>query len=156
MQLCVSTGVNAEIVNNEEYFTLFCEGEKSTGFNWKRGNWHKASFITEKHIIKKLNPEESSRCTSMDNRSDFKDGCYNIRVLGENFNDSKTEKCIEYWWPGESKVNHLARIICSNSGWKIKPNGWFHKATLNSSLSDSPEGDYKDSLSLTIGKCSTL
>ena len=49
----ISNYSNAEITSYDERFTLLCEIEGSTGFNWSNGNWHQANFIAGQKYIKK-------------------------------------------------------------------------------------------------------
>jgi|GEM_PF-1947539 len=189
--LLLSLVANSEITDADEKFALLCEVEKSTGFHWKKRDWHQANFITgQKYIIKKhsksLNinsPEyisygsKSERCKYGQEKDYIStgylktDGCYSIKIFGEKDKWSSYGLCKEHWDKDEQSNLSLSQINCdtlTTGSWKISPNEWFHKSMVHSSLEANPKGfkgdgiisgipdDYKDSLSLTVGKCSEI
>jgi len=189
--LPIALVVNSEITNVDEKFTLLCVDEKSTGFNWKKGDWHQTNFITgQKYIIKKHDKPLSSNSpgyvrNSTENRlcafnqresrewttSVSQDGCYSIKEFGKETRMVDYTICREDWSKDQQSKLSLKEIFCkkraTNSEWIISPNEWFHRSNMHSNLDSDPKGfvldgvkelpdDYKDSLSISVGKCSEI
>ena len=168
-------GLSNAVSSVDDYYTALCVTEKSTGFNWEDNNWKQYNFTQSKYVVKKLNPAEvlEIQCSDTKDRnndsyySGFDEfntyGCYSIKRLGYDGFDGKQD-CAERWstYPkqdGEKypKMKKLEKVWCSLlNDFKFSPNGWFHKnAAVNSSSLES-SSKYKDSLVLSVGKCSTI
>ena len=173
---------NAEITSYDEQFTVFCEIESSTGFNWSNGNWHQTKFKAgEQYLIKKESEEHSK-----DNKvslcplkflkkepEDFpysvvRDGCYSMKELKSNTNYT-SEPCRE-WWDKDSM--ELFKLSCPQSLGRpkmvFKPNGLMHIHNDELNLNANPKAqyfsngdlylpaDYKNSMFIGFGRCSTI
>jgi len=188
--LPIALVVNSEITNVDEKFTLLCETEKSTGFYWKKGDWHQTNFIAgKKYIIKKhdkplsidspdyvRNSSENESCAFNQSESIewttsiSQDGCYSIKEFGKESGYSNYSICREDWSKDKQSKLSLKEISCErrfNREWNISPNGWFHSSFMHSDLDSEPKrvvfdgveqfpDDYKDSLFITVGKCSEI
>jgi hypothetical protein len=172
---------NAEITDTNEKFTLLCKVEKSTGFNWKKGDWYQTNFKAgEMYIIKKHDkplsidsPDyvyesgvKNSSCRYGQEKDGYSniDGCYSIKEIGEK--SKPYTICREYWPKGKQ----LKKISCNflGSEWDISPNEWFHRTTVLADLDSEPQGytdrsgvvlippGQKDSLVLSVGRCSEI
>ena len=186
--ILTSSYSNAEITSYDERFTLLCEIEDSTGFNWSNGNWHQANFIGgQKYIIKKQDDEKSRDAEDYDDSevknmfctfeqeeeyenasSIHRDACYMIKKFGEESHAMNSKLCRETWDKVGQGSLKLDTVGCT---WgypqmSFKPNGLIH--VFNSgSLESNPEGfidngvtiippDYKDSMYIAFGRCSTI
>ncbi|WP_435187477.1 hypothetical protein ACMAZA_04820 [Pseudothioglobus sp. nBUS_23] len=185
----ISNYSNAEITSFDERFTLLCEIEDSTGFNWSNGNWYQANFKAgQKYIIKKQDDEKSEDAddydyakvknmfcsygqeAESDNASYItRDGCYMIKEFGEESTAFNSKLCRERWSKDSQGSLKLDKVDCSvwgNPEVRFKPNGLIHVHNLGS-LESSPKGvidngvtiippDYKDSMYIAFGRCSTI
>lgn len=167
---------NAEIVNEKNYYNALCIADKSVGFSWEHSNWKKTNFYTSKYIVQKVKIENPYKHKNTKSSAscfiDIKDmpkpkwykvkgkekkweyGCYNIRQTGDKFYNHTSELCTEVWKKDYNGKQYLESIDCKY--FKFRPNGWFHQVSINDNTENNPKKDYKDSLSISIGKCSTL
>ena len=186
--IVMSSYSNAEITSYDERFTLLCEIEDSTGFNWSDGNWHRTNFKGgQKYIIKKQDDEKSEDAEDFDfdkvkntfcaygqeeevenYSSVYRDGCYMIKEFGEESTEFNSKLCRETWDKDEQGSLKLDMVGCT---WgfpqmSFKPNGLIHTYS-GGSLEANPEGwvedgvtkipaDYKDSMYIGFGRCSTI
>jgi hypothetical protein len=186
--IVMSSYSNADINSVDERFTLLCEIEDSTGFNWSDGNWHRTNFKGgQKYIIKKEADEKSiddadfnysdatyEMCTySQKGESRFftsvsRDACYSIKEFGKELNFVDSNTCRETWSIDEQGVETLDTVNCPyhSKEMTFKLNGLIHTYS-GGSLEASPEGwivdgvtkipaDYKDSMYIGFGRCSTI
>jgi len=185
--LLISSFSNAKITSYDERFTLLCEIEDSTGFDWSNGNWHRTNFKAgQKYIIKKQDDEKSvdakdydrdkvkNQLCSWGQEGEYKsggyaasrDGCYLIKELGEESNQGNFRTCREFWnsYEGSWKLDTIhCPVGLIIPQMTFKPNGLIHLYK-SGSLEANPKGDkesnippdYKDSMYLSFGRCSTL
>ena len=161
----------------DEYFTSLCISKSSTGFNWENNDWSVVDFTTgTKYLAKRVNPAEAEgyQCQGAKNRENdyyyteiptnehqlIRDGCYVIKPFGIDFPSFKVN-CSEVWSTFERvdsntnpKTRKLETVMCWDRNFFFSPNGRFHTAKLHGDVDNS--STYKDSLSLTEGKCSVL
>jgi len=161
----------------DDYYSSLCIAEDSTGFNWKNNNWKQTNFIPAKYIVNRVDPATVKvwQCPESKDRGDdyyspssqslntF--GCYSIKRFGEDDFDRRFD-CSERWSTYEKqndetnpKVKKLESVACNEASvftrqFAFKPNGWFHTSLFHFML--QRESTYKDSLSVSVGKCSTL
>ena len=168
-------GLSNAVSSVDDYYTALCVTEKSTGFNWEDNNWKQYNFTQSKYVVNKLNPAEVSEFQCSETKDRNKDiyfsnddefetyGCYSIKRLGYDELVAKLD-CSERWstYPkqdGEKypKMKKLEIVWCSLSkDFKFSPNGWFHSNAQVTSSSLESSSEYKDSLVLSVGKCSTI
>ncbi len=174
--LIFSTPLFAEIKTSNIFFTLMCISEKSTGFNWKQGDWKYANFKESKYIIEKIEPEDihlisgkslpKSGFCQLNGKNDPQTleilntsyGCYNLRRFGEPFFNGNSKVCLEFW-NGKGTNRVLEKVTCESSTNPITfaPDGWFHSATLHDYVEKSrPDNHDKDSLAIEVGKCAVI
>ena len=178
LSLCFIGSANA-VSSPDDYFTSLCIGEKTTGFNWVDNSWKSVNFNpeTQKYIAKKVDPAEltDSQCHFSRN-SDMYDryftlssnnqpklstnGCYSIYRFGGPELHFRFE-CNEIWSTyarqdeeTNPKTRKLESVSCEITDFRFAPNGWFHTSFVHKNL--KAIADYKDSISVSVGKCSTL
>jgi hypothetical protein len=137
-------------------FKALCISDKETGFNWKSGDWVQTNFNAgEKLLVQKLampNPfcKEEVKSTFSGVGVFLSKGCYLINVMGSPptllFD---TEMCDEFWEEQSIRAIHCRRF-------SFHPDGRFIRLPWHSDISNNPKNDNKDSLVLSVGKCSRL
>lgn len=160
----------------DDYFTSLCISESSTGFNWEKNAWKAVNFKAgTKHLITKVNPNEARNyeCTDTKNLEDdsyftnsnnepklVREGCYVIKEFGLDTLEYKKD-CLEVWstFPRGSddinpKTKKLESVQCWDDGFYFSPNGLFQTSYVHGDVSNY--SNYKDSLTVSVGKCSTL
>ena len=162
----------------DESFTSLCIADSSTGFKWDNNDWESVNFTPgEKDLVKRLNPSDikNYQCSQTKNREiDYfyinqainepqlvRYGCYTIKPFGSDFDDNYPTDCHELWSTFkrvsediDPKIRRLESVQCWDRNFYFSPNGRFHKASLNGDVRSAIQ--FKDSLSLSEGKCSTL
>ncbi|MBQ0945136.1 hypothetical protein KAK07_17495 [Ideonella sp. 4Y16] len=148
----------------EEPFKALCVAEKSTGFNWKSGQWVQANFKAErKLIVQKLDldkyrtkPAHERPLACSDDAMNSYDskvlskGCYLIKEMGSpTFIMFDSEVCIE-----AQVGDRLQSVQCKKL--TFNPDGAFIEYPWHSDISPKPKDDYKDSLIVSVGTCSRL
>ena len=154
-------------------FKQLCVADMSTGFNWKNGNWVPVRFKEKRYIVSKIDPPKSLNLASergeimafvectlpqkdteeliLDNFHHFP-ACLKIQILGEdrpNFLD-----CWETHIKDEEE-KWSTKISCGNE-FAFSPNGHFHSSIFHDNVDSKPKNDYKDSLSISVGKCGSI
>ena len=174
---------NAEITSDDEQFMVLCEIENSTGFNWSNGNWHQINFKAgEQYLIKKESEEHGedimvSMCSNRLLKQEpkdlpnwvIRDGCYSIKKLKPNIRSYLSEPCRETWSKDNMKLDNIScPQALGRPKMVFKPNGLMHihKDELNLNANPKaqyfPNGDlylpadYKDSMFIGFGRCSTI
>jgi|TARA_R110002012_G_scaffold253766_1_gene432819 hypothetical protein len=161
----------------DESFTSLCIADSSVGFNWEKNDWKNVNFTPGKYIAKRLKLSETKnyQCSgAKDRMSDYfytnesinepelsRYGCYIIKRFGDDFYDNFPIDCYETWSTTkrisddiDPKLIKLKAVMCSDRNFFFSPNARFHQATLHGNVDNY--SNYKDSLSLSEGKCSTL
>ena len=148
------------ISDYEGGYSTLCIEENSVGFNWRDNKWIKTGFIGSKYLVKKISHSELKEWQKkelydenylyLDRKDDefrIMKNYYNIRRFGDKFIPLFNQTCSELWDGKE-----LESIQCPN--FIFKPDGYFHRSSIHGSLDE--KDDYKDSLSLSYGKCSKI
>jgi hypothetical protein len=158
-------------------FKQLCIADGSTGFNWVNGGWQRANFKPKKYIISKITPpeniEEANKnkdhnefmswhiCHKKMIEEDERQGlsgyrrfnaCLKVQQVGKKHYDFKACDEVHIKFKGMK----IWRIKISCDDLKIDPNGYFHMAYIHSNLEAKPKDDYKDSLSVSVGKCADI
>ena len=165
------------VTSVDESFTSLCVPDSSTGYNWEENDWKRVNFTPgEKDLVKRLNPSDvrNYQCSQTKNRENDnfytnqainepqlgRYGCYEIKPFGTDYLNFPID-CYETWSTFkrvsediDPKIRRLESVQCWDRNFYFSPNGRFHKATLHGDVSNISK--YKDSLSLTEGKCSTF
>lgn len=150
-------------------FRALCVSDKETGFNWKAGDWVPVNFKAgTKVVVQKLDlatyeskpfNERPMRCTKEEMRTGEllagnARGCYHIKEMGMNpplmFNAEVCEEKVDY----SSGMVELVSVKCGQM--TFHPDGGFIRLPSHDNVSRMPPKDYKDSLVLSVGKCSRL
>lgn len=172
--LAVCSPLYAQITDPKAVFTAMCISDKSSGFDWRKGNWDYSNFVPSKYIVEKLMPEDyqpgkgiprSGMCkTEIQRRETYLSedvgylyGCYNKRRFGSTFYSVASRVCLEVW-KGKVPNRVLESVSCENSiqPFTFAPDGWFHLASIHENLENTPKDDYKDSLFVEVGKCAVI
>jgi len=170
-----SISISKETRFSEELdFSSLCIAEQSTGFNWEKGEWVRTNFILNKYLVKKIHQDKLSsgqlwQCLGNDGKRTeemlpFESGkethlitrCYEVKEFGEEL--ALPEFCSEYYRNNGNGDLKLYEIRCSQSNMNMRTNGRFTISNTKS-IGDFPWDDledYSDSLSISIGNCSTL
>lgn len=94
--LIVSHVLAVDVEPWPEEYTILCSSEKSTGFNWRNGDWHEVQFKnTQRLIVKPLIPdlmcqygkgthEDDIHYESSAGIYELKRVCLNVGEVGEN------------------------------------------------------------------------
>ena len=170
--------VSAGITDAREPLTILrqlCIADHGTGFNWKNGAWMQVNYVEPKYVVLKVDypstfPEESLGdefmrylyCTlvfdgeSGMNLETFKsyNACLRVQQVGEEH--STYFACTENHSQDKETGRWGINFSCSNNGFDafhMRPNGRFHKGHIHGNVQDKPKDDYKDSLTIYVGKC---
>jgi len=145
--------------------TMICESEQSIGFRWVKGKWKSTDFIADRYIIAKRaamkSGQEKGGCQGMStaalidrqNGEARLSGCYAIRRAEESLKAAREQVCSERL--RRENGRWLVRaIVCDR--FAFRPDGWFHRTSLHDDLTDRPQDDRKDPMSVTVGHCRTV
>jgi hypothetical protein len=145
--------------------TMTCESEQSIGFRWVKGQWKSTDFIADRYVIVKRSARQAGRekggCLGMsaavlvDRQSGEArlSGCYAIRRAEEGPESAREYLCSERL--RRENGRWLVRaIVCDR--FAFRPDGWFHRTSLHDDLTDRPQDDSKNPLSVSVGHCRTL
>lgn len=165
LALALALAAGSTVPYLKDTYSIICNGEQSTGFNWKDGDWVKANFKPSQYVISKnsdnkcLEPLGNSQNTVFEtSKFHSRSVCLNVRGFGEKYSAYLSEVCDEYY--SQSKNEDWEITISCRRGIhgdiKLSPDGRFHASSLHSNLGDKPKGDYKDSLSVDVGRCAVV
>ncbi len=145
------------------YFRSVCASEQESGFNWRKGAWVAVTFKAgTQTLIQKLDVvalqskpllERPTLCkveaptvfgTWTENKA-----CYLIRDIGSPKTTLNAEMCSEHFLDDK-----LLKVSCRSM--TFVPDGPYVSTPEYPDISASPKDDYKDSLVLSVGKCSRL
>ena len=149
---------------------ILCEEEKSIGFDWKNKKYVQSNYIKRKIIFKKINVFTDTKILKKCNSgysfwlSSEKDNitknwavlnrCYSRQNLGNKpfFGYCKEHyNVIQTGVPMSSKNSQIWKIECQE--FKFDPDGLFLSSPIKTSFDLSSNADYKDSFSISHGKC---
>ena len=153
----------AQITDRNDLFSTRCIEEQKTGFNWINNSWVKVNFKGSKFIVKKRRsgyntPDEITCMISLKMKPKNELGsnavysCYNIKKIGHEFNYLNTVACLELWGGDKLDGEKIIMVLCDNLNFS--PNGYFHMSRIHENLKEKSE--QKDSMYISIGKCSTF
>lgn len=149
-------------------FKTLCIEDKATGFNWKSGDWIQTNFKAgDKLLIQKIDmttnskkpieeqyiPCQQTELISSVDKYLYLKACYSVRNFGVEPLPGHLldgEMCYELL-----ENNNLKSIMCQGKGITFHPNGDFIQ-TRGVNIDPFPKDGYKDSLVLSVGKCSRL
>lgn len=164
-------------------FKSICTPSTSIGLSWKQDDWEpslfdrrKDSLMVEKvdcaSYLRRPESEQFNKCGPEAPLSAIRKGGYDgsanilagagviifdtvshysIRLMGQSFQANQVETCFERYYGGR-----LMHITCPDSRIRFLPNGMFIETPSDSSVDVRSVGNYKDSLAITVGKCSSL
>tara|TARA_X000000950_G_C13889236_1_gene650143 strand:+ start:1185 stop:1742 length:558 start_codon:yes stop_codon:yes gene_type:complete len=148
-------------------FSVLCEEEKAIGFDWKNNKYVQSNYKTSKVILKKISPKTKGLlgkiCKSKLERFNKKypwsfvfPRCYSFQYMGKK---ASFRLCEEFYSRDNSKIE---QISCGqiNPGdmfefntFKFNPDGLFLSKPNDGSFDVDSDTDYKDSFSISHGKC---
>lgn len=140
-----------------EQYTLYCKGEKATGFDWQSNDWVAMNFKPRDYIVIK---SPNNQCPDVNAKANpqfvpNKEVCVNIREAGTNFN-FLSRNCTEYY-PSSLSPNKQPFLSCKhslNESFATSFNGWFQRSYFHSVVAS--EIATKESLVIEVGKCSQI
>ena len=156
-------------------FKVICVEEKSTGFNWDADNWVQKNFKANKKIIiqkidmdrfnglemdPNLTPKFCSEPTPQSLAGGI--GCYLFNEVGKKASIVDAGDCFELF---DHSTNMPKYVDCRGGGSiqghvVFKPDGDFvrfsNSTTVGYDISNVDTDEKRDSLTVTVGKCSAL
>lgn len=158
--LVLLSATSLQAADMPDQYTLYCKGEKATGFDWQSNDWVPMTFKPVDYIVVK---SPNNKCFDVDGKVKeaegafrWKEVCINIRESGKEYEPYLSVKCTEYY-PDPSRTKWTASLNCRSLSYKsflTSFNGWFHRSSIHDDLAS--RSDYKDSLLVEIGKCSQI
>lgn len=150
MLLSAHGGLSAQHTAPSPFKTL-CVSEKATGFDWTPGNWVQKNFKPgEQLLIQKIVGQEPYCEADVTSGAFGTKGCYYIKALGSPASVFDfPENCDEISEKKSLKVVHCRKI-------SFHPDGRFIQLPWHMDIFDHPKNDRKDSLVLSVGKCSRI
>ena len=170
--------VGAGTTNAREPLTVLrqlCIADHGTGFNWENGAWKQVNYLKPKYVVLKVDypkviPEDSPNdefrrylhCTlafgeetgmNLETLQSYS-ACLRVQEVGEE--RSTYFACKELHYQDGDADTWSVKFSCSEDGFEtfhMRPNGQFHKGYIHGNVQDKPNDDYKDSLSIFVGKC---
>ena len=150
-------------------FSQLCITDESAGFQWREGEWRFTKFIPEKFVVtkvpipKKWSEENSSAyafCSDFaKERDDFStetfslfSSCLSLQDIGDDH--ISYTPCYESHRKRGDKV--MVQFACYEDNFFFVPNGLFHRGAIPDDPTRNPRNDYKDSLSVSVGKCANI
>mgnify|MGYP003654778154 CR=1 FL=1 len=152
-------------------FSSLCIEEDSVGFNWEDSDWQQVNFKKDTLIVRKLagqaleDASASGQCVEFMRPKDriYEDaglktliGCYSTSKIGKvaypKWCEELYTKADGSWelWNIDCTDNQLGELI------SFRPNGGFIRHHISGNVDPNPKNDYKDSLSISHGKCSII
>lgn len=140
-------------------YSLLCEGEQATGFNWVNGQWVKTNYKPDRYlIIQSLENEcyfgvRPDRTLKGESILFSREVCLNIREVGKEFRPKQSEKCTEFYVEADGKWRR--QFSCDGFIHNIEGNfeGSFRRIAGSNLHDDVPK---KDSMVLEVGRCSRI
>lgn len=185
LSLFVPTAAVSQAVAPIQSVKSICAPTEAIGFSWKDDKWAPAVFNRSKDIFlaERIDCAVYSRLPESERWRDCRTGVpletiirghhffgssellsgagvvlfdvmstYSIRQLGDPFDARKVETCFERYL--DKRLEH---ITCPESRIRFLPDGFFINYPSDVSMDLAPTSKWaKDSLAITIGKCSSL
>lgn len=144
-------------------FKAVCVAEESIGYNWRNGRWVRATYpVGERFLVQKLDVDTYRTKPLLEqpilcfkgltdiSKSIYEDhGCYLVKEFGSPKTTIYGEVCTEYF-DGKKPI----KIVCKSM--TLLPDGSFVSSPEYADVSQDPPGGRKDSLVLSVGRCSRL
>lgn len=169
MRRFVMAGCALGLVSNApampDEYTLLCETEQATGFNWEDRKFVRTSFRLQRFIVTRKHSNLCPGITSLEPLEPFsenidwaysKNVCLNVREFGSEYKPEISDKCVEsYIRPNDGKW--MRQFNCDGIFTNIKGefNGYFRTFS-DTSVTTNPKNDYRDSLLIAVGRCSVI
>jgi hypothetical protein len=140
-------------------YSLLCQGDQATGFDWRANNWVQTNFIPEQRILARRVDNDCLTAPEEDANYDtfvIRHVCLNERKVGDPYYKYVSQWCIEYYnWRG---ARWDRTIDCKGSDiiGTYAPDGLFQRSSLHSDVSSTGRNGAKDSLTVEVGRCSLL
>jgi hypothetical protein len=153
----------AEPLPSVPHFKSVCVQEKATGFSWTAGAWKQANFVPDrKLLIQKIDfaanavrpiTERQMLCRAPESTdlalSIVTQACYIVKEFGSPTLPTDGEMCYESF---QGRV--LKSVTCRRI--TFLPNGPYIELPWHMEIDPKPKDNYKDSLMLSVGTCTTL
>lgn len=150
--------------------TSLCIEESSTGFNWRQGHWVEATFSGHQYLVREIERAEEvgescferiareARSLEPINNgfNTWSSGCYAIYDVGTEPGRFDVLMCDERW----SDNGSVDFVGCEHGGFqqfKMNVPGEFVSYRTYAAPESDPKDDAeRDSLVLSVGKCSVI
>lgn len=164
MVLLTSKAFAGGVTASVPTFSALCVADESTGFNWKDGNWVRTTLKADsKILVVKIDMAENSakpknerqlRCEA---ERGFDEGfgsvinsaCYLVKEMGHKPLPYDAGMCAESFNEGVLKSIECERFT-------FLPDGGFVQYSKSEDVSSLPKDGYKDSIYVSVGKCSRI
>ncbi|MFD3262720.1 hypothetical protein [Phenylobacterium ferrooxidans] len=140
-------------------YTLVCQVEQSTGYNWQAGNWSRTNFKPDSYIVQigGENQCKSAVGTVTDYTSvKFREVCGNLRKIGSEYLKFMSMECLESYGNVPEQAPRIVQCHSSEETFAGAVDGWFHHTHIHGQVGARPRNDEKDSLYVEVGKCSLV
>lgn len=141
-------------------YSLICEGEQAVGFDWRNGEWMRTNFKADTYVF---DVRKENLCFKMEAGDEktyggvrFRAVCGNVRDLGSQHVPILSNVCHERYSTvaGDAPIS----IECTRGRqyFAASPDGRFQMSTMHASVGNRPKDDYKDSILVTVGRCTMM
>lgn len=167
---------NAISADNGERITnlkQLCISDKGTGFNWKNGSWEQVTFVEKRFVVSKVHiskEENELQAVLSCNENTFRmseeefsfgdivrkyyNSCLKLQEFGEKY--ATYLPCTETHSRKGNSWEDVTFTCASSQEMFHMRGGHFHTGRIHGGLSPNPKDDYKDSLSIFVGKCANI
>lgn len=160
LSLLAAAAAVAPPANLPASYSLICEGTEAVGFDWRNGEWARTNFREETYVFE---VRKENRCFNLEAGDEktyggvrFRAVCGNFRALGSQHVAILSNVCHERYSSlvGDAPIS----IECSRGRryFAASPDGRFQMTTMHASVGDRPKDDYKDSILVTVGRCTMM
>lgn len=142
--------------------TSLCVETHSTGFNWTNNQWVETTYTLDQYVVQDVSDNDDLRgviCSAEDPvtsayGSVSANRCFNASMVGEQATVAGTTSCRVYY---ESDGTTITTVSCSGGfiDYSFIPTGEFVLSRTYAVPEFNP-GDRRDSLVLSVGKCSVI
>ena len=155
-----------------------CEEDDSVGFNWDEGRYKRAFYRLSKFTLVLVDPTNPNSGLSSEEQELAELQCitYPSEIANYEYDDFRVYKscirksefgggeaeffvCSEYHWFDKDTESWEISFDCEQYGdleLQFTPNEFFHSYFLHGQTTAFPTDDYKDSLSISVGRCSSI
>lgn len=143
-----------------EGWTMFCNGEKATGFDYRAGQWVETTFNPKQYVLTR---KPDSECDSkgpltiggIDENFITRETCVNVKRMGDEESFLATTRCTEYYVNDVKTKTWSRSVSCRGifEDFTAEFDGEFLRQTDSTIMRAAKT---RDSLVVEVGKCALL